>query len=192
MHVAGALVLAAGLLAVSMVSIGCSRGAMAPAPTVTSKAPAVVLPNYRLSAHGQPGKTIEIEDAPHGKLVYRLTTRSIVYQTNLGRGTASDNKLVFYKGRAPRLMVSAPTADLNLRTYDVSLSGGINARNNEGASLRADEVAYDGKSQQLAASGHVVATDPNGTVIAGDHALADLDLHQIRIFGNIGVTGIRH
>jgi LPS export ABC transporter protein LptC len=121
-----------------------------------------------------------------------LKSASVTYLPSRSQGTFSDNHLVFYKGRATRLEVSAPSAVLNLKNYDVTLRGGVRAINSNGDALDADQIQYDGRRHQLLASGNVVAVDANGTKITGDRAIADLDLQVVRIFGHINMTGQGH
>jgi LPS export ABC transporter protein LptC len=185
--------LAAALVALTVFGAGCARG-VAPAPTPSTSASASAnAPNISsVTAHGAGGKPITIEDIENSRPVYVLKSASVTYLPSRSQGTFSDNHLVFYKGRATRLEVSAPSAVLNLKNYDVTLRGGVRAINSNGDALDADQIQYDGRRHQLLASGNVVAVDANGTKITGDRAIADLDLQVVRIFGHINMTGQGH
>ena len=181
-------------LAAAAFAAACTRPAQPPAQPraqARSAAPAVGLPEsprpstppgYRVSAHKAGGRQITISDVSRGRAVYVLKAGSAVYSTNGKRGTFLDNTFYFYKGSAVRLTLTAPTADLNMATYDVVLKSGVVAKNQSGVTLRADSMAYNDKTQLLTAAGHVNASDQNGDVLSGDRATADLDLQQIHMF----------
>lgn len=174
----------AGLLA------GCSRAAAPPSPMPLAASPSPRVPNIAsVTAHGTAKNPIVFQNIVNSHPVYSLKASSVTYLPNRQEGTFSDNHLVFYKGTAERLTVTAPSAVLNLKTYDVVLRGGVKADNANGDQLSADQIAYDGKAHQLVATGNVVAVDAAGTKITGDRAVADLDLQQIKIFGHISMTG---
>jgi len=175
----------------ALVLSGCGKAsAPASAPPAASPSPSAGAPNIAsITAHGEAGRPITIENIENAAPVYRLTAASVTYLPNRSQGTFSNVKLIFYKGRTVRLTVTAPSAALDLKTYDVVLRGGVQAVNSAGGTLRADQTSYDGKAHVLRASGNVVATDATGTRITGDSAIADLDLEVVKLFGHIGMTG---
>jgi len=174
-----------------LVLAGCGRPAtQTTAPPTVGASPAPSAPNISsITAHGQAGRPITIENIENAAPVYRLSAASVTYLPDRSQGTFSDVKVVFYKGRTVRLTVTAPSAALNLKSYDVILRGGVRAVNAAGDTLRADQISYDGKAHVLRAGGDVVAVDATGTRITGDSAIADLDLQVVKIFGHIGMTG---
>lgn len=123
-----------------------------------------------------------------GHLEYQLRAQSVVYSTNLERGSFKDNTLLFYKGRKLRLTVTAPSALVDETSHNVVLTGGVLARTTAGDTLTSDVMTYDENTQLLTATGHVIASDPKGDTLTGKRAIADLDLQQIRLFGDVNVN----
>ncbi|MBC5825745.1 MAG: O-antigen ligase family protein [Candidatus Eremiobacteraeota bacterium] len=163
-----------------------------PAPVARSAHKAEPRPQglgYRVSAHETAGHVITISDIARGRPVYTLRAASGVYSTNGRKGTFSDTTLSFYKGAAVQLTVTAPTAAVNTVSYDVTLAGGVTARNDNRVTLTADTMSYNDRSRVLTARGHVVASDSRGDLLRGERAVADIDLQELRVFG---VSGIGH
>lgn len=181
----------------SALAAGCSASGPAQTqPAVSPSATVVSTPQahdaaYYISAHGANGRKPEITniDVATGRRVYTLRASTLRYSSDRKRGIVSDNTLRFFKGSAVRLLVTAPTANLDLSTYDVVLRGGVKATNSNGDAMLADTMSYNDKTRMLSATGHVRVTDRDGNTITGDRALADLDLQQLQMFGNINVTG---
>lgn len=174
---------AAGLGAlIALASASCSH---APPPPVASPRAQTSPggPVYHISAHGTLGHPVTISNIVHGAPEYTLEAQSVIYATNLQRGRFKENVLIFYKGRTPRLTVTAPTAVLDEVSHNVALSGGVRATTKAGVTLTSDTMTYDEKSRLLTAQGHVVALEPGGNMLTGRRAIADLDLQQIRLFG---------
>ena len=172
--------------AAALVLAGCGGQATAvptstPAPTAS---PAVA---YHLIGHGLPGRPVKVQDTVAGRPIYVLKATDVYYSTSTTRGTFENDTILFYKGSAVRLTVVAPTADVNTTTYDFVLRGGVHARSAQGIVLVCDVMAYNGKTQLLTGEGHVRVIDAQGDTLTGDKAVADLDLQQIHMFGNVGI-----
>jgi LPS export ABC transporter protein LptC len=181
--------LAAVLAAVAMSSCGGKQAApQSSAPAGSSSPAATPEPNYRLFETASGGKAPYVKNFEHGKLDYVLKAQGVAYTTNGRTGRFATSTTYFYKGSAVRLTVTAPIATVNGATFDIDLRGGVRARANDGTTLTADTMNYNGKTKLLHANGHVVATGASGMVVTGDHATADLDLQTIRIGGG-PVTG---
>lgn len=177
-------------IAAAAVMFGCAKSVAPEAAASPSPGPGSNVPNIAsVTAHGAPGKPITTSYIVNSHPVYVLRASSVTYLPNRSQGTFSDNHLIFYKGTTPRLTVSAPSAVLNLKTYDVVLRGGVKATSATGDVLKADQIEYVGTQHQLLASGNVIAVDAAGTEISGDRAIADLDLQEVKIFGHITMTG---
>lgn len=173
----------------------CGREA-APPPSPSPSPPAASSPGpeYRASAYGVGGKPVQLKNLDRGgRLVYLLTAKSAQFSTERARGTLHGARLFFYKGSdkgsATRLEVTAPTADYDQKSNNVVLRDGVTAKNDAGATMVADTMAYNDTTRLLTASGHVTVTDRAGNVLSGDRAVADLDLQQLQMTGNIGVEG---
>lgn len=186
-RLAAAATLAATVLALA----ACGREAGPPPPS-PSPPPAghKSNPAFRASAYGIGGKPVQFKNLDRaGRLVYLLTAKSALFSTERALGTLHGAKLVFYKGSATRLEVTAPTADYDQKSNDVVLRDGVTAKNDAGDTMIADRMAYNDKTRLLTATGHVTVTDRTGNAIFGDRAVADLDLQQLQMSGNIGVEG---
>jgi len=67
--------------------------------------------------------------------------------------------------------------------HNVMLSGGVLARTASGVTLASKRMAYDDTTKLLTALDDVKAVEPGGNMLTGRRAIADLDLQQIRLFG---------
>jgi LPS export ABC transporter protein LptC len=185
---------AAALLAgVALLGFACARStapAASPPPPIASAVPTT--PAYIIRGESVRGRPVTISNIVHGKAEYRLFASSVIYSTSLQRGTFKDNTLLFYKGRQVRLTVTAPTATVDLANHDVMLTGGVLARTPTGDTLRADSMKYNAVTQLVTGDGHIIVEDAAGNKLTGNHAIADLDLQQIRLFGDISAKGGQH
>lgn len=173
------------VLAAAILLAGCGpRQAGAPSPTPTAKPTAA---NYTFHGHGTPNKPVKLQDSIHGHPVYVLKATDVYYSTSSSKGRFLNNTIYFYKGSDVRLTVAAPTADVDRTTYDFVLRGGVKAKSATGVTLDCDTMAYNGTTQLLTALGHVRAVDVQGDAVTGDKAVADLDLQQIHMTGNVGI-----
>lgn len=140
-------------------------------------------PVYHISAHGANGRPVTISNIVRGAPEYTLKAASVIYATDLRKGRFLDTTLYFYKGRKPRLTVTAPSALVDEQSHDVALSGGVHATTAADVTLSSDQMLYNEKTRLLTAVGHVIAVEPGGNMLTGGRAIADLDLQQIRLFG---------
>ncbi len=157
------------------------QGGGVPTPPAAAGAPV-----YRISAQGTGERPVRISNIVHGKTEYTVAAASVVYSTDLRRGTFFDTTLHFFKGGRTRLTVTAPRAIVNELSHDVALTGGVTARTAFGETLAADSMLYHEHSRLLSATGHVVLRDPKGDTLTGTRAVADLDLQQVRLYGSLG------
>lgn len=140
-------------------------------------------PVYHISAQGTNGRPVTISNIVNGAPEYTLLAANVIYSTDLRKGRFNDTTLHFYKGRHERLTVTAPTAVVDEFSHDVVLSGGVHATTASGVTLVSDRMVYDDKTRLLTATDHVVAVEPGGNMLTGREAIADLDLQQIRLYG---------
>lgn len=166
---------------------GCSwlsaSGPRPPSPTATAIPPQ---PAYYVVARSRGDLQVEISDTQHGQTIYLLQASRVGYLTSRSKGSLSNIKLFFFKGRTVRARLTAPAAFVDPSSRNVGLTGGVEAYGTNGAALLADRMAYDAKSHLLTATGHVKATDEKGNSFSGNRAEADLDLQTIRVFGSNG------
>jgi LPS export ABC transporter protein LptC len=175
----------ASMLVCALAAAACSTTQPQTETSPTQKAVGELV--YHISARGTKQHPVTISNINHGQRDYILEAATVVYATNLQQGIFHDTLLHFFKGAKPRLTVTAPLATVDENTHNVNLSGGVVARTASGDTLASDTMTYNEKTRLLTAVGHVVATDPLGYRLTGTHAIADLDLEQIQIFG-IGPT----
>lgn len=167
---------------------GSGRTPATPAPSISAMPQG---PVYHISANGTAGQPVKISNIDKGVTQYTLLAQSVLYATNLQRGKFVDNTMYFYKGRKTRLTVTAPTAFVDEEDHNVALSGGVVARTATGVMLSSDTMHYDERTRLLTAVGHVVANEPGGNTLTGSRAIADLDLQEIRLFGEGSPTPSR-
>ncbi|MDQ6825268.1 MAG: LPS export ABC transporter periplasmic protein LptC [Candidatus Eremiobacteraeota bacterium] len=181
------------LAAIAALVGGCGRTtAPSATPLPSPAATGTVRTSYVIRAEATRGRPVTISNIVNGKPEYQLRASSVVYATSLQRGTFKDNTLLFYKGRQVRLTVTAPTATVNEATHNVILSGGVVARTPQGDTLYADRMNYNAVTELLTGDGHVVVRDAQGNKLTGKHAIADLDMQQIRLFGDITAKSAPH
>jgi LPS export ABC transporter protein LptC len=142
-------------------------------------------PVYHISAQGAGGHPVTISNIVAGAPEYTLLAENVVYSTDLRKGRFNSTTLHFYKGRNARLTVTAPTAVVDEVSHNVLLSGGVHATTASGVTLTSDRMVYDDKTRLLTAIDHVVALEPGGNMLTGREAIADLDLQQIRLYGEL-------
>ncbi len=163
--------------------LGCSgqaQNASTPQPSALLHGPV-----YHISAQGTNGRPVTISNIVSGAAEYTLQAANVIYATDLRKGRFSDTTLYFYKGRNARLTVTAPTAVVDEVNHNVMLSGGVRARTASGVTLTSQRMNYDDTTRLLTAMDHVVAVEPGGNMLTGRRAIADLDLQQIRLFGEV-------
>ena len=136
---------------------------------------------------GTPERPVKVEDTAKGQPVYVLKATDVYYSTTSSKGRFLNDTIYFYKGSNVRLILAAPVADVNQKTYDFVLTGRVRAKSALGITLDCDEMAYNGHTQLLTATGNVRAVDAQGDVLTGDKAVADLDLQQIHMSGHVGI-----
>ncbi len=169
---------------------GCGRSGSAPTRSTPSPGPsASTKSSYIIRAQAARGRPVTISNIVNGKAEYQLRAKSVVYVTSLQRGDFKDNTLFFYKGGRVRLTVTAPDAAVDEASHNVMLSGGVVARTPSGDSLHADSMTYNAVTELLTGDGHILVRDAQGNTVGGNHAIADLDLQQIRLIGDISARG---
>jgi LPS export ABC transporter protein LptC len=142
---------------------------------------------YMFHGHGTAARPVKVQDLVGGRPMYVLKATDVYYSTSSSKGLFYGDQIYFYKGSVVRLRLTAPVANLNRTTYDFVLHGGVRAVSATGVVLTCDSMSYSGITQLLTASGHVRATDAQGDVLTGDKAVADLDLQQIHMTGDVGI-----
>jgi LPS export ABC transporter protein LptC len=176
---------ASAMLAALLLAAACaghSGSTPSPAPAVSP-----IPGSYHIHGHGNAARPVKVVDLVTGHPVYVLKATDVYYSTDSSKGLFKNDSIYFYKGSNVRLFVAAPTAEVNLRTYDFTLSDGVRARSALGVTLTCDAMTYSGTTQLLTATGHVRAVDSQGDVLTGDKAVADLDLQQIHMTGDVGI-----
>ena len=178
---------AAVTLAVATMLAGCSSGGApvsAPSPTPS---PSPTKADYFIHGSASGGRPVKVQDTMKGHPVYVLDATDVYYSTLSSKGTFHNNTIYFYKGNAVRLKLTAPVADVNRTTYDFVLHTGVVAKSAQGVTLTCDVMTYNGNTKLLTAIGHVRAIDAQGDVVTGGKAVADLDLQEIHMSGNVGI-----
>lgn len=119
--------------------------------------------------------------------MYGLSATDVYYSTSSSKGRFLHDTIRFYRGDQVRLTVTAPVGEVDRVTYDFTLHGGVDARSARGIEMTSDSMSYDGKTQLLTALGHVHAVDSQGDVLVGDKAVADVDLQNIHMSGDVSI-----
>jgi len=89
--------------------------------------------------------------------------------------------ITFHDRNGKTMIADAPKAKITQQDKSVLMSGGVHARTQDGNVLTCDQLRYDGKTEKIHGTGHVVLTGQNGVELAGDQLDADVRLNDIRI-----------
>ena len=179
--------IAVGLLALWL--SGCSGAgprSAGPSPTPTP-APSATKADYFIHGSGAGGRPVKIQDTLKGHPVYVLNATDVYYSSASAKARFLHDTIYFYKGKAVRLTLTSPVADVNQTTYDFVLHTGVRAVSAQGVTLTADVMTYNGNTKLLTATGNVRAVDAQGDVLTGGKAVADLDLQQIHMSDHVGI-----
>lgn len=176
-----AAVAGAGALAFAC---GCSssiesgpQGAPAPTPSPIS---------LHIETQGGAGAPATFSESAHNRLIYMVKSKSSVGDRLGDEGfvvvLAAPHVTFFDKG-GKTLVGDAPKAVVMEKSKTITMSGGVTAHTQDGATLTCRSLTYDGSAERLHGAGDVVLTSPRGDRLTGATIDGDVRLNHVTLNG---------
>lgn len=155
-----------------------------PIPAMSSATPLAV----HVTSLGNGGYTV-VTQMKGSRTIYSIRALSFDGQSSAGAsGVASGSfeqpHVTFHDRSGGTLVADAPKADLTSADKTIVMSGGVEARTQDGSLLRCEQLRYDGQSEHIHGSGAVRLTTPSGLILTGDRIDGDVRLTNVRVSRN--------
>jgi LPS export ABC transporter protein LptC len=123
----------------------------------------------------------------NGRTIYTIRADSFVADTEASRtatgsGEFERPEITFIDKSGARTVTDAPKAVLTSADKSVVMTGGVQARSQDGNVLSCDRLRYDGTTEKIHGDGHVVMRTPTGLTLVGDLFDGDAKLENVRVF----------
>jgi len=156
------------------------------APATAAPAAPSGLPPLHIVQKGNGKQPVRIVQSAGNRRLYELTAASSVSRSAQAMAQASFQQptVVFYDKTGTQLRAQAPTATVDQRTRQVTMSGGVHATTSTGLTLVCDRLVYDRASGMIHGEGNVRMTGMQGgsrTVLTGNAFDSDVTLTQMRM-----------
>jgi len=174
------LLLAAALLtACGHASEPAPAASPMPAPTPTP------LPLHIVSSGN--GSFTTLSELKHQRVIYTVRAKSFVADSQASRDATGSGEfeqphITFIDRDGSKTVADAPKAVLTSADKSVLMTGGVQARSQDGNVLSCDRLRYDGTSERIHGDGHVVMRTPNGLTLVGDELDGDARLENVRVY----------
>jgi LPS export ABC transporter protein LptC len=155
-----------------------------PGASATPLASPTGLPPLDITGHGSRTQPVRITDQSGNRKIYELLARSYVSHSaqSIAQATFQQTAVTFFDKDGTRLQARAPTAEVNDRTKQVILSGGVHARTSTGLNLTCDRLTYDQTTALLHGYGNVRITGAQGgqnELLTGNTLTSNVKLTQM-------------
>ena len=149
-------------------------GSSTPQPTSTG------LPPLEITGRGP----VHFAEQSENRKVYEGLAQSYVSHSaqNIAQATFQQATVTFFDKDGTRLQAQAPTAQIDDRTKQVILSGGVHAKTSTGLNLTCDRLTYDKTTALLHGEGNVRITGVQGgqqELLTGSTFTSDVKLTQM-------------
>jgi LPS export ABC transporter protein LptC len=173
------------LLALLLVT-ACGHPGSAPGPA-SSPAPArtaTPVPLHIVS-NGNAGYTT-LSEMKNRRTIYVVRAKSFVADAAAsraanGNGEFDRPQITFVDRNGAKTVATAPKAVLTSADKSVIMTGGVQARSQDGNVLSCDRLRYDGTSERIHGDGNVVLRTPTGLRLVGDVIDGDARLQNVRV-----------
>ncbi len=177
-------IMPAAVLAAALVS-GCGKPAAPPAAPASPPPTATPLPLHIVSSGGAGYTTLS--EMKHARTIYNVRAKSFVADTTAGHtatgsGEFEQPEITFIDKNGAKTVADAPKAVLTSADKSVLMTGGVQARSQDGNVLSCDTLRYDGTSERIHGDGHVVMRTPAGLTLTGDEIDGDARLANVRVY----------
>jgi lipopolysaccharide assembly outer membrane protein LptD (OstA) len=180
--------LAAAALA-GLLLAACSHSAPAPSPTPSGPATPVPTPTglpLHIISSGNGGYTT-LNEMKDRRPIYMVRAKTFVADTTAGHaatgnGEFTEPHITFVDKNGAKTVADAPKAVLTSADKSVIMTGGVQARSQDGNVLSCDRLRYDGTTERIHGDGHVVMLTPSGLKLTGDYIDGDARLQNVRVY----------
>ncbi|MGH7662277.1 MAG: LPS export ABC transporter periplasmic protein LptC [Vulcanimicrobiaceae bacterium] len=188
-------ILIGGVLAGVMTCCAPKPPAAAPSSTPSSTAapsPAGLLPSgapIRAVSRGtqrQPAQYIVRNKA--SRIVYEIRSGTVVYDRatdGSAVATFSTPHVIFHAGSGRTVAADSPKAVANDKDKNVTMTGGVHAKTDDGKTLSCATLTYDARDKQILCQGDVVLTNTKTNQTAsGDRLVTDPAFDHVILSGS--------
>jgi len=156
------------------------------APAATPTPTPSGLPPLHIVQRGTGNQPVRIIQSAGNRRLYELTAASSVSRSAqaMAQATFQQPTVIFYDKSGTQLRAQAPTATLDQRNRQVTMSGGVHATTSTGLTLECDRLVYDRATGMIHGEGNVRMTGMQGgarTVLTGNVFDSDVTLTQMRM-----------
>jgi len=177
----------AGAAALVLVA-GCAH-ASAPKPSPSGAAPIAGATPTPVPVHVMSlgnGSVTTLTEMKHGRKLYTIRAAQFVADTvndagGLGNGSFDAPTITFIDRNGGETVATAPKAELRGADKSVLMTGGVRARSQDGNVLHCDRLRYDGRTERVHGTGHVVLVTPSGLTLMGDTLDGDSRLRDVLV-----------
>ena len=154
--------------------------AATPAPAPTASA----IPVHVTSSGN--GRSTVLTETKDRRTVYIVRANSFEADatsgaSGSGSGTFVQPNITFIDRNGARTVAEAPKAVLTGSDKSVLMTGGVQARSQDGNVLHCERLRYDGKTERIHGEGDVVLRTPSGLILTGDVLDGDAQLHHVEV-----------
>jgi LPS export ABC transporter protein LptC len=174
------------LAAVLVTACGHPAAAPGPASSATAGTTPTPIPLHIVSSGGK-GTYTTLREQKNGRLIYSVRANSFVAdtvasRTATGSGVFDRPEITFIDKSGAKTVADAPKAVLTSADKSVVMTGGVQARSQDGNVLSCDRLRYDGITEKIHGDGNVVMRTPAGLTLLGDEFDGDAKLENVRVF----------
>jgi hypothetical protein len=182
-------------LALAAVAAGCGgpdhRPAGAPSGAPATRLPATGPTATPVAVHVTSqgnGKYTIVTQMKNRRTIYTIRALSFEGDTLAGASTASGKfeqpHITFRDRNGGSTIADAPEAVLTAADKSILMTGGVQARTQDGSMLHCDRLRYNGSSETIHGDGHVRLETPGGLSLAGDRIDGDVRLSNVKVSRN--------
>lgn len=128
-----------------------------------------------------------ISEEKDGRKIWDLTADVIEVDPETKNMTLKNIDGVFYQDGGKTVALKAPTAFYDTKARDLAISGGVQAKTNDGATFQADRVFWQGTEEVFRGEGNVRA-EKEDMVLSGDRIETDAGMKKIKVTGNAHIV----
>lgn len=171
-------------LALLALLCGCGPAAQS-GPQAAAPATPTPVPLH-IETQGSAGHPATFSESARNRLIYMVKSKSSVGD-RLGDGdfvvVLSTPHVTFFDKGGKTLVGDAPKAVVMERSKTITMSGGVTAHTQGGATLTCRTLTYDGNVERIHGVGDVVLTSPHGDRLTGDTIDGDVRLNHVTVNG---------
>ncbi|HSA06309.1 MAG TPA: LPS export ABC transporter periplasmic protein LptC [Candidatus Gastranaerophilales bacterium] len=129
-------------------------------------------------------KELVITETKDGKKFWEVYADSGDYLKQNNQATLHNITGNFYKDDEIVLSVASPLAVYNNEKKEIKLKGGVEAANNSGIYIKADEICWIGTTDEIKAKGNVKIIREDQVMTESEESTFNTDFTNLKISGN--------